>query len=147
MAWKRIEIGASWAFARTSSTGVEWTRPVMALAASNWTLSRLLIVVADGQGAQATADIPARYTIQRCRPMTVQYVSSPGCASQSPEVIDAVGHGLVELSYERGHSLLSKSALSGRNFPHLLCSSQFGGRGQSTPIARILGSSLIASCC
>ena len=145
MAWKRIEIGASWAFARTSSTGVEWTRPVMALAA--WTLSRLLIVVANGQGAQATADIPACYTIQPCRPMTVQYVSSPGCASQSPEVIDAVGHGLAELSYGRGHSLLSKSALSGRKFPHLLCSSKFGGRGQRTPSARISGSSLIASCC
>ena len=55
MVWKRVEIGGSWAFARTASTGVEWTRPVMALAATKWTFLRLLLVVADSQGAQIAA--------------------------------------------------------------------------------------------
>ena len=39
----------------TASTGVERTRPVMALAASNRTLSNLLAEVADSQCAQAAA--------------------------------------------------------------------------------------------
>ena len=38
---------------RTASTGAERTRPVIALAAANCTLSDLLVEVADSQGAQA----------------------------------------------------------------------------------------------
>ena len=36
--WKRVEIGDILNFVRTVSTGVERTRPVMALTASNCTL-------------------------------------------------------------------------------------------------------------
>ena len=39
----------------TAPTGVERTRSMMALAASNWTFSSLLAVVAYSQGAQAAA--------------------------------------------------------------------------------------------
>ena len=53
MVWKRVEIGGSWDSVRTDSTGVERTRLVMALAASNCTHSSLL--VAHSQGAQAMA--------------------------------------------------------------------------------------------
>ena len=51
MVWKRVEIGGSWVSTSTASTGVERTRPVMALPASNRTLSSVLMVVADSQGA------------------------------------------------------------------------------------------------
>ena len=53
--WKHVEIGGSWDFASTASTGVEQTRPVMALVASNWTFSSLLVEVADSQDVQAVA--------------------------------------------------------------------------------------------
>ena len=56
MVWKCVEIGGSWDSARTASTWFERTRLVMALAASNWTFSCLLVVIADNQGARA-ADI------------------------------------------------------------------------------------------
>ena len=55
MVWKRVEIGCSWASARTASTEAERTRPVMALAASNCTLSGLLMAVTDSQAAQNPA--------------------------------------------------------------------------------------------
>ena len=55
MVWRRVEIGGSWDSTRTASTEVERTRPVMALAASNWTFSSLLVEVADSQGAQVAA--------------------------------------------------------------------------------------------
>ena len=53
MVWKCVEIEGSWDSAMTASTWVEQTSSVMALAASNWTFSGLLVVVADSQGARA----------------------------------------------------------------------------------------------
>ena len=53
MVLKSVEIGGSLDSARTASTGVERTRLVMALVASNCTSPSLLVVVADSQGAQA----------------------------------------------------------------------------------------------
>ena len=52
---KCVDIGGGWNFTRTASTGVERTRQVMALAASNWTFTSLLVEVADSHDAQAAA--------------------------------------------------------------------------------------------
>ena len=95
MVWKRVEIEGSWDSTRTASTVVERTRPVMALAASKWTISSLLVVVADCQEAQAAAAyIQACNARSRCRP-----VDGPKCASQSTEEVDAAGYRLAELSH------------------------------------------------
>ena len=40
---------------RSASTGAEKTRVVMALVASNYTVSSMVVVVADRQGAEAVA--------------------------------------------------------------------------------------------
>ena len=53
MVLKRVEIGGTLDSTSNVSTGVERTRPVMALAVFNWTFSSLLVVVADSQGALA----------------------------------------------------------------------------------------------
>ena len=55
MVCKCIDIGGSWDFTRTASTTVERTRLLIALAASDWIFSGLLIVVAVSQGAHASA--------------------------------------------------------------------------------------------
>ena len=55
MVWKRSEVGGCWDSTRIASIGVERRRTVMALAASNWTFSSMLVVVADSYGAQAAA--------------------------------------------------------------------------------------------
>ena len=55
MVWKGIEIGVSLNSTSTALTVVERSRPVMALATFNCVLLRLLVVVADSQGAKAVA--------------------------------------------------------------------------------------------
>ena len=52
MVWKHVAMGGRWGPARTASTGVDRTRPVMALPISNCTLSSLLVMIVDSQGAQ-----------------------------------------------------------------------------------------------
>ena len=58
MVFKRVEIGCSLDSARTASPGEVRTRPVMTLAASNWTFLSLLAEIVDSQGAQAAAAYP-----------------------------------------------------------------------------------------
>ena len=47
MVWKHAEKGGRFDSTRITSTKLERTRPVMAMAASNWTFSNLLVEVAD----------------------------------------------------------------------------------------------------
>ena len=53
MIWRGVEIEGSWDTARTPSNGVERTRLVMASATSNYTLTFLLVVVADSNDKHA----------------------------------------------------------------------------------------------
>ena len=83
----------------------EWTRPVMALATSNWTFSKLPVVVADNQGAQAAAAYSGKHD-RVVDLTTVRSETFQDRASHCTEDVDAARHRLTELPH-----MLSKGEL------------------------------------
>ena len=96
-----IKKGGSWYFARTASTGVERTRPVMN------------IFKYDGRGSRQPRCPGCSYMFKHATHnrdvdlMTVQSVPSPGHVSQSTEEVEMTEHRLTEHSHMLNNGELS----------------------------------------
>ena len=93
---KRVEICGCMDSTGTASTCLYWTRPLIALDASNLTFSILLVVVADMDAAAYSSTLHLH--LRDVDLTTVRSMPSPGYASRRTEGVDAAGHRLAELS-------------------------------------------------